>query len=324
LTMPYDRPFAFVHLGTGNSKEPAPAPVASMLWEASKAFEAFTGKGFLVALPVVSPGQMGSSLGRYVPLAIYDAQGVAKWVHPLAKEAGLISSEIPEHQRYRSRTQPPSLDMQAIADLYRETHLGGALKGRCIQHLTGQLVEAGTTFEDARNQAAAAWDAYLATAQAKPASPPTSPEASEMATIAANLSAKGVPLDELQSYSVQRFATQLVNLKQLSPQEAEIQAQHAWAAYQASLADHSAAKSTPNPPQPLPKPQHPDTVKPSASQPSVQAPAQAPAQAPSSSRSGTLFSKRVVPVSGRPMPASRGNPASSNTPVSLEQTRSRR
>lgn len=104
----------------------------------------------VASLPILSPGQMGATVGRHYLIGLFDAHGKALWLHPAAVERGVLKAPWPEHQKERSVLEAP-IPAAAAAPWYeplakklREAGIKGkALHETVLKARGQQLVEMG-------------------------------------------------------------------------------------------------------------------------------------------------------------------------------------
>lgn len=102
-------------------------------------------------LPILSPGQMGATVGRHYLIGLFDSHGKALWLHPAAVERGLFKAPWPEHQKERSVVEVPVPAVAVTATWYEPlaTKLRAAnIKGKALHETVlrargQQLVELG-------------------------------------------------------------------------------------------------------------------------------------------------------------------------------------
>ncbi len=133
---------------------------------------------FVVSVPIMSPGEYGTTHGVHSIAAVFAADGAPLWVHPSAIEIGLLASPYPATQEHRSLTGTESAPAGAnnqIAQL-RDGFAAAGLTGAGLE--TALIASLTPTMG---NQAAAAVKAFL--------SAPAAPQKAESAPTANSLKA---------------------------------------------------------------------------------------------------------------------------------------
>lgn len=104
----------------------------------------------VASLPILSPGQMGATVGRHYLIGLFDTHGKALWLHPAAVERGVLKAPWPEHQKERSMAEAPLPTTPAapwyepLAARLREAGVKGkALHDTVLRARGQQLVELG-------------------------------------------------------------------------------------------------------------------------------------------------------------------------------------
>lgn len=156
---------------------------AAVMLEAGDLMRQMTGKPVhLVALPILTSGNMGIAAGRFYLLGLFRETGEAVWIHPNAEKLGLLKHPMPPHQTKRTTeakvpvATPASPEPEWYAK-YHETFLsktklrGLDLHNAIITHYANELLLAGraSTQTDATRLARQEYELYKTGKAAAPA-----------------------------------------------------------------------------------------------------------------------------------------------------------